>query len=118
MGSAGGISSGPDLAAIGLFVLSGALAAAGVYLLWAARRGRSEDHRVRLPVVGVVGVPTCLTGGLALLIGAYHAAVYGSPGAAGLPAVPVDRWWLVAGLVVAACAGAALAEAFERGEGR
>jgi len=117
MGSAAGIPWRLDYASIALFTLALGLGLAGFYLLWAARRERDEDQRVRLPVVGVVGVPTCLTGGLALLIGAYHAAVYGAPGGAGIPAVPVERWWLVAGLVVAACVGAVLAEAFERGEG-
>ncbi|MCW5776831.1 MAG: hypothetical protein KIS87_10360 [Phycisphaeraceae bacterium] len=118
MGSAGGNPWRPDLAAIALFVLAGVLVAGGLYLLWAARRGRDDEERVRLPIVGAVGVPTCLTVGLALLVGGYHAAVYGSPGVAGLPAVPVERWWLVAGLVAAACAGAAPAEVFERGGGR
>ncbi|GIK18382.1 MAG: hypothetical protein DYG93_07265 [Leptolyngbya sp. PLA2] len=118
MGSAGGIPWRPDLVAIALWLIAGMLAAAGLYLLWAARRSRDENERVRLPIVGAVGVPTCLTGGLALLLGGYHAAVYGSPGVAGLPAVPVERWWMVAGLVAAALVGAALAEAFERGTGR
>ncbi len=118
MGSAGGIPWRPDLAAIGLFVLAGVLVAGGLYLLWAARRGRDDEERVRLPLVGRVGVPTCLTGGLALMLGGYHAAVYGSPAGTGLPAVPIDRWWLVAGIVAAAVVGAALAEGFERGEGR
>ena len=118
MGSVGGIPWSPDPAAIGLFVLAGVLVVVGLCLLWVARSGRDDDERVRLPIVGTVGVPTCLTAGLAMLLGGYHAAVYGSPGVSGLLAVPVERWWVVAGMVVAACAGAALAEMFERGGGR
>ena len=94
------------------------LVAAGAALalgLWVLRRSRrhAEDQRVHLPVLGVVGVPTSLTVGVCLLASAYHAAAYSLAPRVNLVAVPIDRWWILACVVVFAVGGSLIADRLE-----
>jgi len=87
---------------------------AAFWLLWVARARADEDRRVAVPVLGKVGNPTCLTLGVCLLIGSYHAAAYSLLPVYGLVSVPVERWWIVAAVIGLAVVGALAAEALER----
>lgn len=102
---------------VGGLVAAGGMLAAALWVLWAARARRDEQHRVVLPGIGKVGNPTCLTLGLCLAVGAYHAAAYSLLPVVALVAVPLGRWWVVAGAIAVAVAGSLAAEALERREG-
>ena len=90
---------------------AGVLGGAGLWVLALGRRREELDksHRVVVPIFGVVGVPTVLAVGVALLLCAYHAAAF-SLTAMGTNALPtpltVDRWWVLPlgfGIVVVLC---------------
>jgi hypothetical protein len=68
-----------------------------------------KSHRVVVPLVGVVGVPTVLVVGVALLLCAYHAAAFSlvAMGTSALPTpLTVDHWWVLPlglAIVIALC---------------
>lgn len=86
--------------AIAGLIGAGLLAGASLFLFVLARR-RSDpgfDHRIVMPIVGVVSVPTLLATGISLGLCAYHAASYSllALGRDVLPTpLPQDRWWVL-----------------------
>lgn len=84
----------------------------GMWVLWRSRH-RAEEQRFVLPPLGDIGVPTGLTIGVCLLVSSYHVLAYSLLPKVTLVAVPVDRWWIVAGGVLLAVAGAFSAERLE-----
>lgn len=101
---------------VGLFAAAGLLGA-GLWVLWLARARADDDRRVELPGLGKVGNPTCLTVGVCTFLCAYHAAAYSLAPVVVLVSVPIDRWWVLAGVVLVAVGGAIGAELLERRHG-
>lgn len=107
------------MAGLGAIHLAGVAAAAALlagafWCFWVARARADDDRRVDLPLVGRVGNPTCLTLALCAFIASYHAAAYALTPVVALVSVPIDRWWLVAGLIAVAVVVALASDALER----
>lgn len=93
-----------DAIRLGGLLLAGVLLLAGAWVLWRAQRGSDVEH-MKLPVLGTVWVPTGLTVALCLLAAGYHALAYSLWPAARLWAVPLDRWWIVAAVILVVLVG-------------
>ncbi len=105
-----------DIAQIAGLAGAAVLAAIGIWALWRARHRADENERVVMPMVGKVGSPTCLTLGLCLLVGGYHAAAYSLLPRVVLVAIPADRWWILVAVCLVAVGGALAADSIERRE--
>lgn len=82
-----------------------ALVIGGFWVMWARRPSDEDAGGSHTTNVGSAGgparrgrlsVPTRLTIGLAMLIGGYHIAAYGSPDAWFPIKVPREKWWVLA----------------------
>lgn len=93
--------------------IAGALVALGLWVMWAARH-RAENERTRLPLVGLVGAPTCLTLGLCSFGVAYHALAYALPDSHAIPSLPRDGWWILLAICTVAIAGSIASDWLER----
>jgi len=91
---------------------SAVLLLGGMWLLWTARH-RADAERVMLPALGRVGVPTCLTLGVCALAAGYHILAYSLLPRFTLWSVPIERWWVVAGVIAVAIVGSLTSEWLE-----
>lgn len=108
-----GQASGLTALRLAGLALAAVLLLAGMWALWRARH-RAEAERVHMPVLGRIGVPTCLTLGLSFLAAGYHALAYSLPPGVTLWAVPPRRWWIVATAIVVAMASSLASDWLER----
>ncbi|MBK7403792.1 MAG: hypothetical protein IPJ41_03945 [Phycisphaerales bacterium] len=108
-------AAAPSISALQILGLcaAAALLLAGLWVLWRSRHRRTEDERVPMPLLGWVGVPTGLTIGVCLLGAGYHAMAYSLLPQVNLVAIPIQRWWIVAAVIVVAITGSIGAERLE-----
>jgi hypothetical protein len=102
-----------DVSQVAGLVGAAVLIAVGFWALWRARHRTAGDEKVELPIVGTVGIPTCLTLGLCLLGLGYHVAAYSLLPGVVLVAVPLDRWWILVAASIVAVGSALAADRLE-----
>jgi len=98
---------------IGLMVLGGSFAVAGLILLARSGRGAVETS-IELPGIGMLTGPTAVTIGLVFLFLGYHTAAYGGPDGFLSFRVPPRFGWLVYLGGVLAVIGAMIADRIDR----